>query len=132
VPAPDPFLMSPDQPQKLAIIATHGLDHPELATVPLVVGNAALAMDTKVTLILQSAGVGIATKGVYEHISAVGFDPVQKLLASFLEFGGKIIVCIPCLEPRRITADDLVKGAEPAKAGRVVTELLEADTVACY
>jgi predicted peroxiredoxin len=124
--------MAPDEPQKLVIVATHGMDNPELATVPLVVGNAALAMDTKVVLILQSAGVAIATKGIYEHISAVGFDPVQKLLGSFLEFGGKILVCIPCLEPRKITPENLVQGAEPAKAGRVVTELLGADAVVCY
>jgi uncharacterized protein involved in oxidation of intracellular sulfur len=124
--------MSPDEPSKLVIVATHGLDQPELATIPLVMANAALAMDTKVVLVLQSSGVTIATRGIYEHISAVGFDPVQKLFDQFLEFGGKALVCIPCLEPRRITTEMLVKGAEPVKAGRVVTEFLEADSVVCY
>jgi uncharacterized protein len=124
--------MSPDVPSKMVIVATHGLDNPELATIPLVVGNAALAMDVKVTLILQASGVTIATRGIYEHMFAVGFDPVQKLFDSFLEFGGKVLVCIPCLEPRKITSDLLVKGAELVKAGRVVTELQEADTVVCY
>jgi predicted peroxiredoxin len=128
----DSSAMAPGKPQKMVIVATHGMDHPELATIPLVVGNAALAMDTKVVLILQSAGVAIATKGIYEHIFAVGFDPAQKLLDSFVEFGGKILVCIPCLGPRQITPESLVPGAEPVKAARVVTELLEADAVVCY
>jgi uncharacterized protein involved in oxidation of intracellular sulfur len=117
---------------KIVIIATHGVDMPELATVPLVVGNAALAMDVGVVMVLPSAGVGIATQGISEHIAAEAFDPVSKLLASFLELGGKLLVCVPCLAPRKITTDQLVKGAEPVKAGRVVTEILNADRVVCY
>ena len=116
----------------MVIVATHGIDTPELASVPLVVGNAALAMDVKVTMILQSAGVGIATRGISEHIAAEGFDPVEKLLRSYFEFGGKILVCIPCLLPRKIANDQLVPGAEPVKAGRVVSEILDADRVVCY
>jgi uncharacterized protein len=124
--------MSPEEPSKLVVVATHGMDNPELATIPLVMANAALAMDMKVVLVLQSAGVAIATKGIYEHIFAVGFDPAQKLLSSFLEFGGKILVCIPCLGPRQIAPENLVQGAEPVKAARVVTEFMEADSVVCY
>jgi uncharacterized protein len=124
--------MPENEPSKLVIVANHGIDNPELATVPLVIGNAALAMDSKVVLVLQSSGVTIAARGIYEHISAVGFDPVQKLLDSFFEFGGKVLVCIPCLEPRKIPIDGLVKGAEPVKAARVVSEIQEADSVVCY
>jgi len=124
--------MAPGKSQKMVIVATHGMDQPELATISLVVGNAALAMDTKVVLVLQSSGVTIATKGIYEHIAAPGFDPLAKLLGSFLEFGGKILVCIPCLGPRQITPENLVSGAEPVKAARVVTEMLDADAVVSY
>jgi len=120
------------RPSRLVIVATHGLDDPERATIPLVMGNAALAMDAKVTLVLQSMGVTIATRGTVEHISAVGFDPVAKLLASFFEFGGHVLVCIPCLESRKISVDELVPGALPVKAGRVVQEILDADSVVNY
>lgn len=119
-------------PTKLVIVATHGLDDPERATIPLVMGNAALAMETKVVLVLQSMGVTIATRGTYEHITAVGFDPVARLLASFLEFGGQVLVCIPCLESRKISTDQLVAGTIPVKAGRVVQEFLDADSVVNY
>ena len=122
----------PARPEKLVIVATHGLDDPERATIPLVMGNAALAMETEVVLVLQSMGVTIATRGTYEHISAVGFDPVAKLLASFLELGGKVLVCIPCLESRKISTDELVAGTLPVKAGRVVQEFLDADSVVNY
>jgi predicted peroxiredoxin len=95
-------------------------------------GNAALAMDTKVVLILQSAGVGIATRGIQEHIFASGFDPAAKLLGTFLEFGGQLLVCIPCLESRKIATDTLVPGALPVKAGHVVQEIGEARSVVSY
>ena len=124
--------MAPDEPKKLVIVATHGIDDPERATVPLVMANAALAMEAKVVLVLQSTGVSIATRGMVEHIFAANFDPAQKLLDSFLEFGGKLLVCIPCLESRKIPNDMLVRGAEPVKAGRVVQEMLDADSVVSY
>jgi uncharacterized protein involved in oxidation of intracellular sulfur len=124
--------MAGNEPTKLVIVATHGIDDPERATVPLVTGNAALAMDSKVVLVLQSTGVTIATKGIHEHIFAPNFDSVQKLLASFFEFGGKVLVCIPCLEARKISNDMLVAGAEAVKAGRVVQEIQDADAVVSY
>jgi uncharacterized protein len=118
--------------EKLVIFATHGAEDPEMATLPFVAGNAALAMDVKVTVILQSDGVMIATKGIYEHILFPGFDPLKKMVDSFVEFGGQIFVCIPCLEARKIPHDLLVDKAQPVKAGKVVQEVLEAKAVLNY
>lgn len=118
--------------EKIVIFATHGGENPEMATLPFVVGNAALAMDVPVTIILQSAGVTLMKKGCYEHVFAAGFDPLKKLVDSFLELGGKILVCIPCIESRKITEDMLLEGAELGKAGSVVQEVLEARAVLNY
>ena len=76
-------------PEKLVIVATHGGENPEKATIPFVVGGAALAMETKVTVILQSQGVTLAAQGLYEQVHAPGFDPVKKLVDTFLELGGR-------------------------------------------
>ncbi len=124
--------MADGSSEKIVIFATHGGEDPEKATLPFVIGNAALAMDVPVTMILQTTGVTLVQKGVYEHIFAAGFDPLQKLVHSFMEFGGKVVVCIPCTEARNITAEMLVEGAELAKAGRVVQEVLEAKAVLNY
>jgi len=124
--------MEESRPEKIVIFATHGGEDPEKATLPFVVGNAALAMDVQVTVILQSAGVTLMKKGCNEHIFAAGFDPLKKLVDSFLEFGGKILVCIPCLESRKITPDMLLEGAELGKAAAVVQEVLEAKAVLNY
>ena len=124
--------MEENQSEKIVIFATHGSEDPEKATIPFVIGNAALAMDVPVTIILQSGGVTLVQKGCYEHIVAPGFDPLQKLVGSFVELGGKLFVCIPCIESRRITPDLLVEGSELVKAARIVNEVLEAKAVLNY
>lgn len=124
--------MTEEKPEKLVIVVTHGGEEAERATIAFVVANAALAMEAKATVILQANGVVLATKGCYEHVFAAGFEPLKKLVDSFLELGGTILVCIPCLESRKISPDQIVAGHETAKAGRVVQELLEATSVVTY
>jgi predicted peroxiredoxin len=124
--------MEQNKPEKVVIFATHGGEDPERATLPFVIGNAALAMDAKVIMCLQATGVTLAKKGCYEHVFAANLDPLKKLVDSFLEFGGTILVCIPCIEQRKITPDMLIQGAQPVKAARVVQEMLEAKAVLSY
>lgn len=118
--------------EKVVIFATHGGEDPERASLPFVIGNAALAMDAKAVVCLQATGVTLAKKGCYEHIFAANLDPLKKLVDSFLEFGGVILVCIPCIEQRKITADMLIPGAQAVKAARVVQEMLSATAVLSY
>jgi predicted peroxiredoxin len=118
--------------ERITIIATHGPDNPELASLPFVVANAALAMDIKVTVVLQGTGVLLAKKGCYEHVFCAGFDPLKKMVDSFFEFGGRMFVCIPCIQERQITPDMLLEKAEPVKAGRVVQEVMDSTNVLNY
>jgi predicted peroxiredoxin len=124
--------MVESKPEKLVIFATHGTEDPERASLPFVCANAALAMDVQATVILQGTGVLLAKKGCYEHIFCAGFDPLKKLVDTFFEFGGKILVCLPCIQERQITPEMLIAKAEPVKAGRVVQEVLEATGVLNY
>jgi predicted peroxiredoxin len=124
--------MEESKPEKVVIFATHGPEDPERATLPFVCANAALAMDVQVTVVLQGTGVLLAKKGCYEHVFCAGFDPLKKQVDTFLELGGRIFVCIPCIQERKITNDMLIEKAEPTKAGRVVQEALEAKAVLNY
>ena len=124
--------MSDQKPEKIVIFAIHGPDDPEKASLPFICGNAALAMDVPATVILQGTGVLLSKKGCYEHVFCAGFDSLKKLIDTFIEFGGKILVCQPCIEERHITIDMLVEHARPIKAGRVVQEVLEATNVVNY
>jgi predicted peroxiredoxin len=124
--------MAEKKEEKVVIFATHGGEDPERASLPFVIGNAALAMDAKAVVVLQATGVTLAKQGCYEHVFAANLDPLKKLVDTFIEFGGVILVCIPCIEQRKITTDMLIEGAQPVKAARVVQEMLEASAVLSY
>jgi len=118
--------------KKMVLIVTHGMDNPEKATIALVMANAALSMDIKVTVAFQGNGITCITKGIYEHIVAHGFEPLKKLVDNIVPLGGKIMVCIPCIEERKISPEQLVEGCELVKAGKLINEILQADKVLCY
>jgi len=124
--------MEDEKQEKIVIFATHGTEDPERATLPFVIGTAALAMDVEVTVMLQGTGVLLAKKGCYEHVFAAGLPALKDLMDSFLEQGGKVLVCMPCIEERQITKDMLLESAEPAKAARGVIEILGATNVMTY
>jgi len=124
--------MSEEKTEKIVIFATHGPDDPERATFPFVMANAALVMDTEAVIILQGAGVLLATKGSYDHVYAAGLPPVQQLMGSFLEQGGKLLVCTPCIKERHIEESMLVETAEPIAAARAIQESLEAKAILNY
>jgi uncharacterized protein involved in oxidation of intracellular sulfur len=51
---------------------------------------------------------------------------------SFLQHGGTLLICMPCIEERKIPKDTLLEGTVPAKAGRAVMEVLDATNVLSY
>ena len=118
--------------EKIVIISTTGPENQEKATLPFVIATAGLSMDVHVVLILQSAAVLLAKKGTAEHVNAQGLMPLKKLLDSFLELGGELLLCSPCIKERFINADDLVPGSKLVAAGTVIDEILSAKSVLTY
>jgi uncharacterized protein involved in oxidation of intracellular sulfur len=116
--------------EKILYMCTCGEDRAELAHVPFVLANAALAMDIQATIIMQGDGVHLARKGFAETMPrGGGFPPLPELLSSFLEQGGQIRVCGPCIKFRNISESDLIEGAEVTAAGSVNLEAVESDAV---
>lgn len=118
--------------QGILIIATHAGEDPERATFPFVMGNASFAMDEPATVVLQGSGVFLAKKGYANHVHASGFDPLPKLIDSFLELGGKIFVCAPCIKERNIAESDLIEKAQVVAGGTVINECCNANAVITY
>ncbi len=117
--------------EKLVIYATHGPEDPERASLPFVMANGALVMDVKAVVVLQGTGVLLAQPGIYDHVHAAGLPPLKDLMASFLDQGGKLLVCTPCVKERGI-GDMLLPKAELIAAARAVQESLEASAVLNY
>lgn len=119
--------------EKLILMCTHGPEDPERATIPFVMATAAQASDVEVVIGLQVSGVLLAKKGVAEEIAAPSFPPLKDLLDIYLENGGKLLVCGPCVKSRQIDPEtDFVPGATVVNAATFVKETTEATNVLVY
>jgi uncharacterized protein involved in oxidation of intracellular sulfur len=89
-------MMVSEEKEKMVFIATHAKDNPEVASYPIMLANAAQAMDIEAVVVLQSEGVFLATKGYADDFPAVpAFTPMKQLIDSYAANGGKFLVCIP-------------------------------------
>ncbi len=118
--------------KKFVVMATHGPDNPEMATLPFVMGAAAAAADVEVVMGFQGEGVSLVKSGVAETINAPGFRPLAELLQTIREFGGTFLVGGPCISSRGIVEADLVEGSHVVTAGRFVAEIASATNVLWY
>ena len=118
--------------QQLLIIATHAEEHPDKATLPFVVGNTALTMGMQVTIILQTSAVFLATRGYAEHVQAPGFPALTELMDLYREAEGKLLVCSPCLQARKISAEQLIEEAQIVAGASLIEEMMNSSKVDTY
>ncbi len=122
-----------EKQEKILYMCTHASDNPEKAAMPFVMANAALAMDIEVVVALQGPAVYLALKGYIEKmVPPGGFPAMEKLVKDFLELGGELRVCVPCMKTRNISDDELVENAKTVAAGELTVISLEADAVFTY
>ncbi len=121
-----------EQNKKLVFVVTAAEESPDKATIPFVLANTALAMDSEPVIILQMTGVYLAMKNYARHVHAAGFPPLQELLDIYLEGGGVIYVCAPCIQARQIAPEDLIPEAKIVAGASVVDAFLEAQNVMVY
>lgn len=117
---------------KIVIIATHFEDNKEKAIIPFVLANAAFAMDSAPVVVLQAEAVLSAVKGRAAKVVQAPFDPLEKLLNSYIELGGRLLVCSPCLKARNYGEADLVPNAKIVGAAKILEEVAAAKTVLTY
>jgi predicted peroxiredoxin len=118
--------------EKLVIMVTAGPQDPERATIPFVMGCAALASEVDVVLGFQIDGVWLARKGEVDDVAAPEFPPLAGLVDTYRELGGKFLVCSPCMKSRDIQPEDLIEGAEIVAAARFVAEITSATNSLVY
>ena len=115
--------MSGERVQKVTVFVTHGTEDPERATLPFLMGNAALVEGHESVVILQGPGVFLAKKGIAEHVFGATLPALSEQIASFIGGGGRLLVCTPCLKERKIEPDELIDGVELTHAGHVIKEV---------
>ncbi|MEJ5376543.1 MAG: DsrE family protein [bacterium] len=120
------------QKQKILYIATHGPGDPERATLPFVLANAALAMGVEAVVALQGDAVWLGVKGTASHVFAGGLPPLGELMEGFLELGGRLLICSPCIQHRKMQPQMLLPQAEIVAAATLTNEILTAKAVLNY
>lgn len=123
---------SPAKKEKILYIATYAGENPEKASLPFVLANGALAMEVEAVVALQSTGVFLAKRGYLDNIFASGLPALKDLVKSFLDQGGKLLVCVPCIRERKIEESDLIPGAKTVSAAALTQEILEANATLVY
>lgn len=118
--------------EKIVYIVTHAGDDPERASLPFVLANAAQAMDVEAVVVLQGPAVFLATHGCLQHVFAAGLPPLKDLVQNYVDAGGKILVCGPCIKERRIEESELIPGAQVTAAGALTQHILEANATLVY
>jgi predicted peroxiredoxin len=118
--------------KKMVFVMTHGAENPELATVPFVMANAALASEMEAVVILQSSAVYLGMKDFAGHVRAESFPSLTNLIKTFFDQGGKLFACVPCLKARGIEEAQLIEGTRLAAAATVVAEAASADSTMVY
>ena len=118
--------------EKIVYIVTHAGEDPERATFPFMLATAAQAMEVEAVVALQGVSVFLAKKGYLEHVVAAGLPALKDLVANYLESGGKLLVCTPCIRDRNIEESDLLEGAELIAAARLNQEILSANSTLVY
>jgi predicted peroxiredoxin len=118
--------------KKLFIMVTNGPENPELATIPFVMATAAQASDVEVIMGFQGNGSMLAVKCMSDHVFANGFPKLSELIDTYVEAGGKMYVCGPCVGSRQVNQDELIKGATIVGAATFVSESLSATQSLIY
>lgn len=120
------------QKDKLVLICTHGPEDPERATIPFAIATAAQASDVDVLIGFQVNGVLLIQQGIAEHVFAPGFPPLKELMDLYIEGGGQLYACGPCVTARHIRVEEFIPTVKVVNAATFVQEFTEANNVIVY
>lgn len=106
---------------KFCVSVTNAKNDTDRATVGFVIANAAAGSDQETMVFLSNEGARLAVQGYADDIHEEGFAPLRELMTSFVEAGGRLLVCSPCFK-KRYAVDDtaLIEGATIVGGAKLV------------
>ncbi len=119
-------------PGKFCVSLSAAKDNTDKATVAFVVANAALGSEKETLVFLSIEGVRLSQKGYAEDIHEEGFAPLRELMSNFASAGGKIYVCSPCFNKRKLDPNNLVPGAVIVGGAKLVEFLSDGAPCVSY
>ena len=105
---------------KFCVSLSFAKDNADKATVAFVIANAAAASDQDALVCLSIEGVRLSQKGFADDVHEEGFSPLKELMTNFVAAGGKIWICSPCFNKRKLDPNALVEGATIVGGAKLV------------
>jgi predicted peroxiredoxin len=103
--------------EELVVVMTHGADD-ELSSVGFTIANGGMTAGLKVSIFLTSAAVDLVRRNAVEMTHAAPLEPLSSLIQDFIDRGGTLWACTPCVKARGYSQEDLrdgviITGASP-------------------
>jgi predicted peroxiredoxin len=95
--------------RELVVLISHGTDH-ELSSVAFTIANGGITAGLKVAIFLTSGAVDIVRKKSSDMTHVKPLDPLTDMVRDFVERGGALYACTPCVKARGYEQADLVEG----------------------
>ena len=95
--------------RELVVVMTHGADD-ERSSVAFTIANGGMTSGLKVSVFLTSAAVDLARRGAVEMTQVAPLEPLSALIQDFVDRGGTLWACTPCVKARGYTQEDLRNG----------------------
>jgi predicted peroxiredoxin len=119
-------------PGKFCVSLSFAKDNADKSTVAFVIANAAVASDKETLVFLSIEGVRLSQTGYADDVHEDGFAPLRELMNNFVQAGGKIWVCSPCFNKRKLDPNSLVAGATIVGGAKLVEFLSDGSPCVSY
>lgn len=110
--------------KELVVLMTRGADH-ELSSVAFTIANGGITAGFRVYAFLTSSAVDLVRRRAADVPHVPPLESLKSLIADFLNRGGTIWACSPCVKARGYSQEDLIDGAKITGAS-VMHERLQA------
>jgi len=98
--------------KKLVVVVSNGFDS-ERASVAWSIANGGVASDMEVSMFLVSSGVDWVRKNALSVARMNPLDPpLNDMVKTVMDSGGKIMVCPPCAKVRGYEPEDFIDGVQ--------------------
>jgi predicted peroxiredoxin len=94
---------------QLVILMTKGIDQ-ELSSVAFTIANGGITAGLKVSIFLTSAAIDLVRRNGQRMTHVAPMEPLAKMMEDFINRGGVIWACPPCVQSRGYQQADLIEG----------------------
>ena len=78
---------------------------------------------------LQGPAVYLAMPGMVPNVPDTNTSSLKQMMEVFVDSGGRLLICIPCMEGRNLKTTDLSEQAVPNSGSALTEEILSAKAI---